>query len=117
MADNRSIFVYQPESKHAEELDALLWSFNETSFIPHQLQVATDITAPIVIGDDPTSIEPKNLMVNLSTVSPPQHQQFHRLLEIVFASDEHRLAARERYKAYRVEGATLQSHTIQLTMD
>lgn len=113
-AGRNEIFVYQPDSQLAAQFDELLWSFNDTSFVPHRLQSANDISAPIVIGNDPTTAsEQTQLLINLSTTTPPQHERFERMLEIVSANDTS--TARSRFKTYRDQGAELHSHTINLT--
>jgi DNA polymerase-3 subunit chi len=89
-----------------------MWEFPEGRFVPHQQ--GADSTAPVAIATAAeTPAAGRTVMINLDASPVPQPGDFERLLEIVPALEKHRLASREKFRAYRGQG--LEPTTLPLT--
>ncbi|MBU3605295.1 MULTISPECIES: DNA polymerase III subunit chi [unclassified Polynucleobacter] len=105
------------EAADLKKLDALLWSFSATDFLPHCFiddEAATE--TPIVLTDDFSSPALQNIphadvMIHLGMRMPKDVPtlvaRFPRIVEVVTVNEAERLAGRERYKAYRELGHEL----------
>lgn len=87
--------------------DALLWSFDETSFLPHGIN---DSTAKINLSAEP---DPKfsGIVINLTTSELLLHYA-QRIIEVIAADEESKTAGRHRYKAYKQAGFTLETFNV-----
>jgi DNA polymerase-3 subunit chi len=104
----------------AQTLDDLLWTFNERSFVPHQL--CTDGKAPdpatkIYLTVDAAAAPPADLLVNLTARLPGAWQRYARIAEIIDADEERRRLGRERFRAYRDLKVALETHQLDETAD
>ena len=102
-------------SGQARELDELLWTFHQGSFVPHALWVsATDDPVPITIGyDEPTDIDGDgDLLINLADAIPSFFDRFTRIAEIIDGTQESRRLGRERFGFYRDNGYKPDTHNI-----
>lgn len=101
------------------ELDRVMWSFSDTSFLAHKQLGETDKTSKIAIGGQ-NLVSPEVLendyevLINLSSKVPVFSHNISRIAEIVEASDESKALARQRYKHYQTEGFELKTHKIEL---
>ena len=107
------VYLHCQDEAAAEQLDQLLWSFREETFLPHALR-GEEVDEPVVCGcgDDPG--EHHDLLINLSDLTPGFFSRFARLAEIVVEQDVVRVPARERFRFYRERGYPLQSHQIRI---
>jgi DNA polymerase-3 subunit chi len=94
----------------AKALDDLLWTFNERSFIPHDI-VQSNIT---VEAAAPAASE---LLVNLTAGLPAEWQRYGRVAEIIDADEERRRLGRERFKAYRDFKVAVETHQLDESAD
>ena len=102
----------------AKQLDELLWTFNERSFIPHMIcldEQSVDLATPVCLVLPSTATPGAQLLVNLANPLPAHLAQYTRIAEIIDADDERRRCARERFKAYRELKFTLETHQIDET--
>ena len=93
-----------------EALDDLLWTFSDTSFLPH---AAVDIEAaaatPVTLGCANSLPAEASVLVNLDVAVPPFFSQFERVIETT-GSDEHEKAqARQRYRFYKDRGYPIET--------
>lgn len=111
------IFVHAADEPAARRLDSMLWTFRDSSFVPHVLD-APDVdpgladATPVRIG---TGAEPgfeAELMVNLGDEVPLFFSRFDRVAEIVPGNPEARAALRDRFRFYRDRGYELETHKI-----
>jgi DNA polymerase-3 subunit chi len=104
----------------ARALDDLLWTFNERSFIPHQVCVdehALDPAIKVVLTALPTLAPSADLLVNLTDRLPAHWERYPRIAEIIDAGEERRRMGRERFKSYRDLKVTLETHQLDETAD
>lgn len=97
------------------QLDAALWSFSESDFLPHSNAAdALEVQAasPIRLHVDPLQFSGMDVLVNLGDEVPQGFASFARLIEIV-ATDEHgRMTARQRWRHYSAQGYALKQHDL-----
>jgi DNA polymerase-3 subunit chi len=102
MASNRVVLMTEDATQLAE-LDAAMWNFSATDFLPHVL--AGDALAaqtPIVLTDSDSAELPHfDILVNLSRRAPARFDRFLRLFEIISMDEEDAAAGRKRYVAYK----------------
>ncbi len=112
-AANCQLVVFGADRTQLAAIDEALWTFSDTDFLPHVM--ADDPLAaqtPVLLADaDMTDLPHHELMINLSSQTPPEFARFERLLEIVAADDEDKIAGRERYRYYQQRGYPL-SHFV-----
>jgi DNA polymerase-3 subunit chi len=104
----------------AKSLDELLWTFNEGSFIPHQICLdgqSADPATPVHLTVESAALPAADLLVNLAQRLPAQLERYARIVEIIDADEERRRLGRERFKAYRDLKLPLETHQIDETAD
>lgn len=95
----------------AGELDQLLWTFREDSFLPHAPQSAEQGAAvEINCGEEPGLHH--GLLINLCSEVPGWFSRFERLAEIVLQQPRALARSRTRFSHFRDRGYPLQSHKI-----
>jgi DNA polymerase-3 subunit chi len=98
----------------ARQLDDLLWTFRDGSFVPHDL-VGADregSEAPITIGIATDDVPAGDLLINLTDELPERLNSFPRIAEIVTSDEDCRQKSRKRYAGYRSQGHDLQTHEL-----
>lgn len=107
------IYVHVENAKQAEQLDRLLWSFREDSFVPHELvNLQTQANCPVLIGHNGSPPRLMSLLVNLSTSQPMFFSQFERVAELINNDETIKVSGRERYRFYQQRGYDLENHII-----
>lgn len=93
----------------AAKLDALLWSFEPTEFIPHRRWdgATPPVAGEVLLVDDAACLPHRGLLLNLSDGLPGGAFEFERVLEVVGRAPEQVRAGRLRYRAYQQSGARL----------
>lgn len=109
-----TVHIHTASRGDADRLDELLWTFRDGSFVPHQRasNVADPIDAPITIGCDDESVEPRDLLINLCDDIPAFAEAFPRVAELVTSDDDCKQLSRRRFAAYRDKGHTLETHNV-----
>lgn len=107
------VHIHASSPGEAAELDDLLWTFRQGSFVPHEL--ATDgapAAAPVTIGSGDATPPEADLLINLADGVPPFHGRFARVAEIVDGTPECRAAGRRRHRLYREQGLEPETHEV-----
>jgi DNA polymerase-3 subunit chi len=100
--------VVTAEPALLSELDALLWGFSATDFLPHCLVSAGGYRAvhsPVMLAETPAGCPTDSVLVNMGQGVPESFDRFNRFLEVVSAGED-RLAGRQRWKHYVEHGYT-----------
>ena len=106
---NLPALVLARDAEQAEQLDDLLWSFDDDAYIPHQIAGDDeDDLAPVLIVAPDTDTPLRALVINLRDVAVPGNVE--RVLEVVPADDHARGPLRERWKHYQARGFELKKH-------
>ena len=115
---NHKLFVFCQEKSRAELLDENLWTFKDTSFIPHHLQnEGPTPPAPIQIGLEAPSKYYRDILLNETCTIPPFYSQFNRIIEIIHDDEEVKIKGRERYRNYQSNGLTIRNYKISCTAE
>ena len=112
----KSVYIHTESSERSSRLDNLLWTFKDTSFLPHGLVDQTDQEkTPILIGHEDPPDDLHDIMINMTSSVPLFFGRFDRLIEIVdqaSQANDSRDKARDRYKFYQERGYTLNTHKL-----
>jgi DNA polymerase-3 subunit chi len=105
------IYVNAVDQQQAKELDALLWRFRPSSFLPHGLhgQESSD-TIAIGWGQEPENHN--DLLINLQLEIPPFFSRFARVAEVVTQEPSSLEALRKSWRFYQERGYQLEKHDI-----
>lgn len=94
-----------------EKLDAMLWTFRDRSFIPHELSSFPIDHCPVTISPE-ISEKHADMLLNVVDEIPQNIKQFQRIAEIIDNQPESINAGRERYRFYRENGLDPQHHEV-----
>ncbi len=107
------ILLRVSDPAQAQRLDDLLWSFRQQSFIPHaQINAQASPAEPVLIATPEACPSTGEVLVNLCATPLAEGIQFERMAEVISATEEDKVAARQRYRDYRNRGLELQTHDI-----
>lgn len=107
------IYINTASGQQLQQLDDLLWTFRDGSFLPHAVYAAgASDNAPILLGHAVEPDGPSDVLVNLSSEVPPFFSRFSRVAELVDGDATRMDAARERYRYYKDRGYTLNTHNL-----
>jgi DNA polymerase III subunit chi len=109
-----TVHIQAADREHARQLDDLLWTFRDGSFVPHEVvdEERDGGDAPVTIGVGAAGTRPVDLLINLSNDVPPLLDSFPRVAEIVTSDEDCRQEGRRRFADYRSQGHTLQTHEL-----
>lgn len=114
-AGNR-VGLLAADRDQAGDLDNLLWTFRDISFVPHALAGSSEAAdVPVLIGWNDSAVLNEagvDVLINLADNMPSAAAKFDRIAEIVGGNDAERSAARQRYREYRDQGHELHNHSI-----
>lgn len=114
------VHVNAESTAQAHELDAVLWTFSQSSFLPHRI-IAPDAGAgpgapapePVLIGTGQELPHgPRNVLINLAHAVPEFFSRYERVAELIDGDTERRNHGRERYRYYRDRGYELRTHNL-----
>lgn len=106
------IYAHTESPAMASQLDEMLWTFRQGSFVPHELLTGQEPRAPICIGTPDQARQSGQLLINLTGEVPPFAEQFTRIAEIVDTDEGSRAASRQRFRRYREMGIEPVTHNI-----
>lgn len=115
-SQNNAVYMHTRDEQQATKYDELLWTFNEESFVPHQLAATENNEKTVLIGYKTTAEIPSHhdVLINLNYESPSFFSQFERVAEIITTDETSRIKGRERYQFYRDRGYALETHKMSL---
>jgi DNA polymerase III subunit chi len=107
------VFLYTGDETTARRLDDLLWSYSDSSFLPHCRQGnADEADSAVLVGHRLTDAD-HDLLINLSGQMPPLPGAFRRIAEIIDETPATLESGRQRYAAYKQRELPLNYHEIQ----
>lgn len=115
----QSCLIVTDNQTATDELDRVMWTFSDSSFLAHDSITDPNPQSAIQIGDhnsvNSLVLEREhNVLINLSSNIPMFNHHFARIAEVVEATEDAKTAARKRYKSYQGEGFSLKMHNIEL---
>ena len=109
------IHIHMNSEIDCEKLDAMLWTFRDRSFIPHEISPVPIHDCPVTISSEKSTEMTSghtDFLVNVSDQIPENFKQFQRIAEIIENRPESIHAGRERYRFYRENGLDPQHHEV-----
>ena len=106
------VFVRTKNEAESHLLDDVMWTFSDSSFLPHAIQGdCEDTDAPVIIGHS-ASASKAYLLINLSDEFPENALNYDRVAEIISDVPENLQKGRARYSAYKRDAYPLHYHEI-----
>jgi len=114
------ILIQTRDKKQSEQLDTLLWTFSQGSFIPHSIAAEEELdwqSYPVQLSDIPvldTSGTQNNfdMLINLREEPMANEKPDCRVAEIVCNEARDKNSARNRYRNYKEQGIVPNTHHI-----
>lgn len=108
------VYIHAESPGQGKQLDDLLWTFSQGSFVPHRLLQQPSPEHPVEpvligCGAEPDH-EPWDLLLNLDGDVPEFFSRYARVAEVVDAEARRRELGRRRYRYYRDRGYELNTH-------
>lgn len=112
---NQIAVIWHTDPNELRAVDELLWTFDEHSFVPHELLSAgtPGSEAPVLLTGGPLPPERIDIVINLSSEVPLCLSRAPRIADIVDGDEARRRAGRARFKAYRELGLQPASHNVR----
>jgi DNA polymerase-3 subunit chi len=108
------IFIHTESAEQSRQLDDLLWTFQQNSFLPHCIAGEEgDTTPPVVLAHDVEPDAGNQVLINLAAEVPLFFSRFERVAELVNQDTETRQSGRRRYGFYKERGYELRTHEIK----
>ncbi len=99
--EGNTVFIHTPSEAAAAQLDKLLWTFSQGSFVPHALATEQDEAVSVFIGQGEKPTRATEVLVNCGDGIPDFFAHFERVLEPVAGDDDSLRAGRARYRDYQ----------------
>lgn len=113
-SQGRRIYLHTNSSQDSKNLDRLLWTFRQNSFIPHGILGEADLKLnSVLIGNGLDAGDEHDVLINLATEVPDFFNRFERVAEAIENSQEEKRLGRNRYRFYRDQGYFLETHKIE----
>ena len=108
-AQSHRVLMLTADDDEARQLDDLLWTFRDRSFVPHELAAPGKTSQARVLIGTPESAAgtSADILINVS-----DRTRFTRIAEALDGEPARRKAGRQRYTAYRERGLSPESHNI-----
>ena len=105
-------YIHLDSHSSCQQLDELIWTYSDLSFIPHSMAPAQEDGVKVQLGFDHEPMENCDFLINLSNEVPEFFPRFVRLAEILDQDSEILQAGRTRYKFYRDRGYNMDYHQL-----
>ena len=108
------VYLLAPDLPSATELDELLWTFSQGSFVPHALldSGAAATEHPVLVGHAEPPDDFNDVLITLAVEVPSWFNRFERVAELVGTDDPEKARARDRFRCYRERGAAPETHSL-----
>jgi len=107
------VYIHTHSKEHASSLDSLLWTYNQDSFLPHDIITGNNaFDSPIALGFDKILHYHYDVLINLSQNVPIFFTQFDRIAEFVCTDNANKSLARSRFRHYQQLGHHIDTHHI-----
>lgn len=105
------VHIHTPDAETTRQLDGLLWTFEDTAFLPHSTNVL-DPDSPITLHETEAPEQHCEVLINLADNVPAYIGRFERVADVVGGSDSARADGRERWRFFKERGYPLEHHEI-----
>ncbi len=111
------VYMQTDEAAQSSLLDAMLWTFSQSSFVPHAIhhvaQPASDLERyPVQIGHEDAPDGCVDLLISLRQEAPADYARFGRVAELIVDEAADKSAGRRRFRFYREQGIVPRTHHV-----
>ena len=111
------VIVTSQDNQFIKDLDGLLWTFEQISFIPHSTHNDFDESSPILLCNknelpDSFDLSSFNVLFNLDEKIPNDYQNYEKIVEFVLPQENYKIKSRERYLFYKKNNYTVKHEAI-----
>ena len=115
------IQVLTADNEQSQMLDALMWTFSQSSFLPHavidksnqNLSAEQQLQTPVLIHHEILD-QPAQVLINLKDVVP-QTEGLNRVVEIVNQNEQIKISGRHKYRDYKKQDFSIKTHNLSAT--
>ncbi len=108
-----SVYIHTASARQTRQLDDLLWTFHQNSFVPHCVfHEAGDNPPPVMLAHDAEPNTGLQVLINLAPEVPLFFSRFERVAELVDQDPDTRRQGRSRYSFYKERGYPLNTHNL-----
>lgn len=107
------VFIHTESAEQTRQLDDLLWTFQQNSFVPHAPCAGDTPEMPVLLGHDAEPPAAAQVLINLGPEVPLFFSRFERVAELVDDEPRIREQARARYSFYKERGYPLNTHEMK----
>jgi len=108
------VFIHTESAGQSHQLDDLLWTFQQNSFVPHAIYQAEQHNPPaVLLAHDVEPDASSHVLINLAAEVPLFFSRFERVAELVNQNAGIRRQGRSRYSFYKDRGYPLRTHEIK----
>ncbi len=109
-----TVLVWHTDVEELRELDELLWTFGDGTFVPHEAITPSGFaTAPVLLASTPTAPGQFDVLVNLAPDVPACIDCARRIAEFIDGDPVRRQAGRARFRAYKDRGWQPTTHNLR----
>lgn len=109
----KSACIAVDSEANARQLDQLLWTVPQESFLPHAIVSAGEtVDENTIIAVRPETSHARDVLVNLRGEPPTCHREPERLVEVLVQDPDILRAGRANFRFYRHQGYQAKSHHI-----
>jgi DNA polymerase-3 subunit chi len=97
------------------ELDELMWTYSDRSFVPHAVWPAEPAVAdhtPVLIASGALPDSHRDVLINLAAECPADPGRFARICDVVGPDEDDKRRARLRWRAYGDAGLAPAKHDL-----
>lgn len=108
------VYIHTSSDGESQQLDELLWTFRQGSFLPHAVHTEANAEPPaILLGHAHEPFTHTDVLINLGTEIPLFFGRFARVAELVDQRPELLAQSRERFRFYRERGYDPNTHQLK----
>lgn len=112
-AAGNKVCVFTADLAQAEQIDRLLWTYQQLKFVPHCRKGApVESETPVIVLAAGEEAPHHDVLINLADSWPAPFSTFERVLEVVSVDDADKARARDRYKFYKERGYEIAVHDV-----
>lgn len=109
------IFIQTTDQGQAVQLDKIMWTYSQNSFLPHSIindDQPPPPETPILISNKLEHNKDFPVLINLDSDAPATNKSFERLVEVVSNQSDFLDQARTRYRFYQSQNYKIDTHNI-----
>jgi len=108
-----TVYILTASDAQAAELDDLLWTFRQDSFIPHErYPLIGPEGSPVLVGVASPAEVIAQVLINFTDTLPEGFERYERVVELVDQTPDVLAKSRERFRQYRERGSTPETHKL-----